>query len=223
MRRTAWIATSSLHLVTWLVACSPAPAPPPALAGAAPRSDAIDALDAAAGPVALQNDNGQWGDAIGDPFDAAGLGLSGAGEGGGGLGEGISIGASEGATATTPSNRSGRNLGAPSIRQGATQVNGRLPPEVIQRIVRQSFGRFRLCYEGGLRSNPNLQGRIAVKLTIGTKGAVTFAVDGGSDLPDVNVVSCVVRSFGSLTFPPPESGIVTVVYPLIFNPGDGNK
>ena len=42
--------------------------------------------------------------------------------------------------------------------QGATQVNGRLPPEVIQRIVRQNFGRFRLCYENGLRNNPNLAG-----------------------------------------------------------------
>jgi len=35
-------------------------------------------------------------------------------------------------------------------------VNGRLPPEVIQRIVRQKFGRFRLCYEQNLRMQPSL-------------------------------------------------------------------
>jgi hypothetical protein len=173
-----------------------------------------------------------WGDSIGDSFGAGGLGLSGVGEGGGGRGEGIGLGnvgtIGHGAGTGTGSgfgNGHGRLGGAhqtksPSIRQGATQVNGRLPPEVIQRIVRQNFGRFRLCYENGLRTNPNLQGRVAVKFVIDRSGAVSTASDGGSDLPDQGVVSCVVRGFGNLSFPQPEGGIVTVVYPIIFNPGD---
>jgi hypothetical protein len=173
-----------------------------------------------------------WGDAIGDAFGAGGLGLSGVGEGGGGRGEGIGLGnigtLGHGAGTGTGQgfgNGHGRLGGAhqtrsPSLRQGATQVNGRLPPEVIQRIVRQNFGRFRLCYENGLRTNPNLQGRVAVKFVIDRSGAVSTAQDGGSDLPDQGVVSCVVRGFGNLSFPQPEGGIVTVVYPIIFNPGD---
>lgn len=173
-----------------------------------------------------------WGDAIGDAFGAGGLGLSGVGEGGGGRGEGIGLGnigtLGHGAGTGTGQgfgNGHGRLGGAhqtksPSLRQGATQVNGRLPPEVIQRIVRQNFGRFRLCYENGLRTNPNLQGRVAVKFVIDRSGAVSTAQDGGSDLPDHGVVSCVVRGFGNLSFPQPEGGIVTVVYPIIFNPGD---
>jgi hypothetical protein len=173
-----------------------------------------------------------WGDSIGDSFGAGGLGLSGVGEGGGGRGEGIGLGnigtIGHGAGTGTGQgfgNGHGRLGGAhqtrsPSIRQGATQVNGRLPPEVIQRIVRQNFGRFRLCYENGLRTNPNLQGRVAVKFVIDRSGAVSTAQDGGSDLPDQGVVSCVVRGFGNLSFPQPEGGIVTVVYPIIFNPGD---
>ncbi len=173
-----------------------------------------------------------WGDAIGDSFGAGGLGLSGVGEGGGGRGEGIGLGnigtLGHGAGTGTGQgfgNGHGRLGGAhqtksPSIRQGATQVNGRLPPEVIQRIVRQNFGRFRLCYENGLRTNPNLQGRVAVKFVIDRSGAVSTASDGGSDLPDQGVVSCVVRGFSNLSFPQPEGGIVTVVYPIIFNPGD---
>ena len=109
---------------------------------------------------------------------------------------------------------------SPTLRQGAMQVNGRLPPEVIQRIVRQNFGRFRLCYENSLRSNPKLQGRVAVKFVIDRSGAVSTASDGGSDLPDQAVVSCVVRGFGNLSFPQPEGGIVVVNYPIIFSPGD---
>lgn len=173
-----------------------------------------------------------WGDAIGDAFGAGGLGLSGVGEGGGGRGEGIGLGnigtLGHGAGTGTGSgfgSGHGRLGGAhktkaPQLRQGATQVNGRLPAEVIQRIVRQNFGRFRLCYENGLRTSPTLQGRVAVKFVIDRSGAVSTASDGGSDLPDQGVVRCVVRGFGNLSFPQPEGGIVTVVYPISFSPGD---
>ena len=109
----------------------------------------------------------------------------------------------------------------PSLRQGATQVNGKMPPAVIQRIVRMNFGRFRLCYENGLRTKPDLQGRIAIKFVIDPSGAVTSTADGGSDLPDASVISCVGKGFAGLSFPKPEGGgSVTVVYPIIFNPGD---
>jgi FHA domain len=173
-----------------------------------------------------------FGDTIGDSFGAGGLGLSGVGEGGGGRGEGIGLGNFGGlghgaGTGTGQGIGNGRGrLGgghqvkAPKLREGATQVNGRLPPEVIQRIVRQNFGRFRLCYENGMRNNPNLQGRVSVKFVIDRSGAVSMTADGGSDLPDQGVVQCVVRGFGNLSFPQPEGGMVTVVYPIMFNPGD---
>lgn len=173
-----------------------------------------------------------WGDSIGDAFGAGGLGLSGVGEGGGGRGEGIGLGnigtIGHGAGTGTGQgfgNGHGRIGGAhktkaPSLRQGQTQVNGRLPPEVIQRIVRQNFGRFRLCYENGLRTNPSLAGRVQVKFVIDRSGSVSASQDGGSDMPDQGVVQCVVRGFSNLSFPQPEGGIVTVVYPIIFNPGD---
>ncbi|WP_437647491.1 AgmX/PglI C-terminal domain-containing protein [Sorangium sp. So ce362] len=172
---------------------------------------------------------------------AGGLGLSGIGEGGGGRGEGIGLGAigtlGHGASAPAPSaaptagagqgfgsghgRLGGRHRGAaPSVRMGAVQVSGRLPPEVIQRIVRQNFGRFRLCYERGLQRNAGLQGRVAVRFTIDQRGAVAKARDDGSDLPDGAVVSCVLRSFHALSFPPPEAGSVDVAYPILFAPPD---
>ncbi|APR78091.1 Hypothetical protein A7982_03438 [Minicystis rosea] len=172
-----------------------------------------------------------WGGEIGDSFGAGGLGLSGIGEGGGGRGEGIGLGGigtiGHGAgTGTGQGFGSGHGrLGGshrakpPQVRMGATQVSGRLPPEVIQRIVRQNFGRFRLCYENGLRNNPNLQGRVSVRFVIGRDGAVSQVQNGGSDMPDGSVVSCTVRAFYGLSFPQPEGGIVTVTYPIMFSPG----
>jgi hypothetical protein len=44
--------------------------------------------------------------------------------------------------------------------------------------------------------------------------------NGGSDMPDSGVVSCVTRTFSTLSFPVPEGGIVTVTYPLTFTPDE---
>ena len=138
-----------------------------------------------------------WGDSIGDSFGAGGLGLSGIGEGGGGRGEGIGLG-SIGTIGHGAGTGTGQGFGSGHGRLGGSHrtqarrrsawarpsVSGRLPPEVIQRIVRQNFGRFRLCYENGLRNNPNLQGRVAVRFVIGRDGAVSNVSNGGSDMPD---------------------------------------
>jgi hypothetical protein len=172
-----------------------------------------------------------WGDEIGDAFGAGGLGLSGIGEGGGGRGEGIGLG-SIGTLGHGAGTGTGQGFGsghgrlggshstrAPKVRMGATSVSGRLPPEVIQRIVRQNYGRFRMCYEQGLSRNPNLEGRVSVRFVIGRDGSVSNVGNGGSDIPDSGVVSCVISAYYGLSFPQPEGGIVTVVYPIMFSPG----
>jgi hypothetical protein len=107
---------------------------------------------------------------------------------------------------------------APRFIEGKTTTNGHLPPEVIQRVVRQNFGKFRFCYEAGLRENPALTGRVATRFVIDRNGAVTIAQDGGSDLPNQQVVQCVVRSFQSLSVPEPKDGMVTVTYPITLTP-----
>lgn len=176
-----------------------------------------------------------WGNTLGESAGAGGLGLSGVGEGGGGRYEGIGMGAvgtiGHGAglgpgQGFGPGNGSsfGRPSGthktqAPRIKNVGTAVSGRLPAEIIQRVVRQNFGRFRLCYENGLRTNPTLQGRVAVRFVIGRDGAVSSVGNGGSDMSDSGVTSCVVRAFYGLSFPQPEDGIVTVTYPIMFTPG----
>ncbi|MFO0613279.1 MAG: AgmX/PglI C-terminal domain-containing protein [Polyangiaceae bacterium] len=90
-------------------------------------------------------------------------------------------------------------------------------PELMQRVIRQSFGRYRACYENGLRTNPTLAGRVVVALTVSPDGSVRSATDAGSSLPDPGVVSCIVRNFASLNFPAAE-GVGHIVYPLSLSP-----
>ncbi|HVY45615.1 MAG TPA: AgmX/PglI C-terminal domain-containing protein, partial [Minicystis sp.] len=194
--------------------------------------------------VAVGNDpksalGNMWGTTIDDAAGAGGLGLSGIGEGGGcrggscigvglgnigGLGHGAGLGDGQGFGPGGFGRGHGHlqathHVGVPVMHGTATSVNGRLPPEVIQRVVRQNFGRFRLCYENGLRAQPSLAGRVAVRFVIGHDGSVSQAANGGSDLPDAGVVSCVTRAFYGLSFPAPDGGIVTVTYPIAFSPG----
>jgi hypothetical protein len=109
----------------------------------------------------------------------------------------------------------------PNAKPAATAVGGRLAPEVIQKAVRAQFGGFRLCYEQGLRRDPGLTGRIAVRFVIDRDGNVAAV---GKDpwttsMRDAEVTRCVVDHFKGIVFPPPEGGIVTVVYPIMFSPG----
>jgi Ca-activated chloride channel family protein len=140
---------------------------------------------------------------------AEGVGLFGAGGAGQGSGRGQGrLGA-------------GHKAMTSNLREGAISVQGRLAGDVIGRIVRQNFGRFRLCYEDGRRKDPSLEGLVKVRFVIDRSGAVSFAADAGSNLPDPMVVQCVVRGFGNLSFPQPEGGTATVVYPVSFKPGEG--
>jgi hypothetical protein len=175
-----------------------------------------------------------------DDASGYGLGLWGTGEGGGGAADvigldnvstiggggggpgkwGIGKGDKDGIGNGHGPGKGGHVAKAPTMRTPSFETNGRLPAEVIQRIVRQNFGRFRLCYESGLRQNPGLTGRVTTKFVIGRDGAVAQAADAGSDLPDQNVTQCIVRSFTNLSFPQPEGGVATVTYPIILAPGE---
>ncbi len=105
----------------------------------------------------------------------------------------------------------------PQVRMGATQVSGRIPAEVIQRIVRQNFGRIRGCYEEGLRLRAGIQGRVSVRFSIQHDGSVASSEVTGSELPDA-VGACIARSMLSLSFPAPDKRVVTVVYPFVLLP-----
>lgn len=113
---------------------------------------------------------------------------------------------------------------AAATPQKSRAAAGRLEPLVIQAVVRASFGRFRACYEGALRNDPHLQGRVATRFVIDRDGSVREAkVDPTSDLPDQAVLLCVALEFKKLRFPEPNGGIITVVYPISFSPAPAEE
>lgn len=168
---------------------------------------------------------------IAESAGSGGLSLSGREQGGGSKGVGVAMGdigtclglncyGRDGGTFARSSSLSqrGHESRAPRIASAPPTLSGHLPPDVIQRIVRQNFGRFRQCYELGLRTNPGLEGRVTLRFVIGRDGAVSNVSTAG-DLPDAGVRSCMAGAFYGLSFPSPDAGIVTVNYPIVLTPG----
>ncbi|MFS8067768.1 MAG: AgmX/PglI C-terminal domain-containing protein, partial [Byssovorax sp.] len=108
----------------------------------------------------------------------------------------------------------------PQVRMGATQVSGRLPPETIQRIIRQNMGKFRACYMNGIARNAALAGRVALRFVIDRTGSVIDAAMDSSSLADAQANACLVREIRTLQFPAPDSGTITITYPLVFTNSD---
>jgi hypothetical protein len=97
-------------------------------------------------------------------------------------------------------------------------VVGKVSAEAVEHIVRINYGRFRLCYEKGLRNDPTLAGRVGIKFTIDTQGFVKAVSESGSTLPAKDTIACIERSFTALSFPAPSSGTASVSYPLVLAP-----
>jgi hypothetical protein len=189
--------------------------------------------DGALNPLDRNLSGSLFGIELGESAGDSGLGLSGSGRGSGRFGQSVDL-AGLGTCQTPGGCKAGKDgfgrdtalgmsthaSGVPRVRQtGEIFKTGVLPSELVQRVVRQNFGRFRSCYEDGLRRNPSLTGRVTARFVIDRAGAVTMAQNGGSDLPDGAVVSCVLSAFYGLSFPAPDNGIVSVSYPILFSVG----
>jgi hypothetical protein len=119
-------------------------------------------------------------------------------------------------------------VAAPPTGGGTTAVTVRddlpvlsgpgLPPEVVQRITRQNFGRLRLCY--GLAPPPDPSGAdsVVVRYVIDADGDVSSAHTVSSTLIDPKVTSCIERAFHGLSFPMPTGGPLTVTATIHFVP-----
>lgn len=151
-----------------------------------------------------------------------------------------------GGTAARPAQPPPAPAPAAAVPPDPSRVKGRLDPVIIQRLVRANFGGMKKCYEEGLARDPKLQGKLSTRFVIERDGHVSSAMDNhetppadpssgplGEHLeasrqhdlqeprfPDAKVVECVAARFAALSFPKPEGGIVTVVYPIVFAPGD---
>ncbi len=98
-------------------------------------------------------------------------------------------------------------------------AKGDLPPEVIKRILRASFGRFRSCYNAALGKDPKLTGKTIVQFTIDGTGAVSASkLDPATTVTDATMQTCVLGLYKTISFPMPDKGTVDVTHTMEYAP-----
>lgn len=96
-------------------------------------------------------------------------------------------------------------------------IDGGLDREVIAAVIKESLGQIRYCYERHLSADPNLNGKVQVKFTIGAAGLVTAQEIGVTTLKSAMVEGCILRRVARWKFPLPKGGTsVVVTYPFLF-------
>lgn len=107
----------------------------------------------------------------------------------------------------------------PRLRLGETNATGSLPKEVIARIVRQNFGRYRVCaVNSGAPATPT--GRVGLTLLIGQDGVLQGVNDYRSTLRDAAVLRCIFAATRGLEFPKTNGGTEATQF-LEFLPSEG--
>lgn len=89
-------------------------------------------------------------------------------------------------------------------------------PQEIQAAVQEHSDEIRQCYVMGTFRDSQLAGTVHVRFVIESSGKVVEAADGGSNMPDPDVVECVLGVFASLEFRAGKYYPTEVEYPIRF-------
>lgn len=113
-----------------------------------------------------------------------------------------------GAKAKVKGPRGNASVGKAAVAGGS--VSG------ASRVVARMRAGFRACYNRGLASDPDLSGKISLKIAVGPGGQVlSVKASTTGSLPD-SVVECVKARAKSARFAPPQGGRAVVQVPVSF-------
>lgn len=105
---------------------------------------------------------------------------------------------------------------APPEEDAAPQWIPGPSPQEIKQAVNARDAELRQCYLMGTFKNSQLTGTVNVLFTIDTSGKVSKTADAGSNIPDPEVVTCVLGIFWNLEFARGGSTETEVEYPVVF-------
>ncbi|MCO4795341.1 MAG: AgmX/PglI C-terminal domain-containing protein [Bacteriovoracaceae bacterium] len=123
-----------------------------------------------------------------------GIGTKGAGGGAGGYGT------------TTIASGEGVGISAVAISNDVT-LEGGLSRAVIMATIQKYLAQIKACYNQGLKTNPALEGTVAMDFQILATGGVGYARVGKSSLGSKMVEGCMSRKMLTWQFPRPRGGV----------------
>lgn len=96
-------------------------------------------------------------------------------------------------------------------------AHGVLDKEEIRRVIRSHLSSIQKCYETSLMKRPTLEGRLVLRITVGSTGKVTDVEATTDTLSEPEVAKCVIAIAKTWVFPPPRGGATAEIrYPFVF-------
>ncbi len=136
-----------------------------------------------------------------------GIGTKGAGGGKGGYGN------------TLVASGEGSGISAISVSSSEMVLQGGISRYAINATIAKYLNQVRRCYEGQLKTKPNLQGLVEMSFEINPVGRLNFANVSRTTLKDRATENCIRGKMMSWQFPKPKGAIkVPVKYPFMLRP-----
>jgi hypothetical protein len=98
-----------------------------------------------------------------------------------------------------------------------SETVGALSAHAIRQTIRRNIRRVHACYQQGLRTNPDLEGRVALTWMIQRDGVTTAVRVLSNDTGDSEVGRCIERTVQMMTFPQAEAMSGVRSYPFVLN------
>jgi hypothetical protein len=116
-----------------------------------------------------------------------------------------------------------RQLSGKSAQKVGKQVAkepliGEIEPQLVKRFIKNQGYELRLCYELGLRRDPQMQGFMDWRWVIDSRGLPTEVLLVQSEIRDRQLASCISEKIERWRFPRPRRGSVEIVHRFTFNP-----
>lgn len=104
----------------------------------------------------------------------------------------------------------------PALNRAPSDAN--IDSAGVTKVINVSRAAIKRCYDKALTSNPQLKGKMSVKIVINQQGRVNSTEIVDDSLHDAEVAKCVKGVIGRLRFPKPADGTATVTFPFAFDP-----
>jgi len=142
------------------------------------------------------------------------------GKGGGGSGKGVGIGDLGGRVGGPGEVGTGgmvkEKVPKAIVKPSRAEIDGTMNTDAVARTIRLGMAAITSCYQRALKRNPKAAGKISIRLSINTMGAVTRVSIESDSLGDPTVNSCIQGYANRWRFPPPEGGTAEVSVPFVF-------
>ena len=149
-----------------------------------------------------------------------GLTVAGGGKGGGGTGTAAGIGDLGGRVGGPGKVGTGgmvqERVPKAIVKRSAPEIDGTMNSNAVTGIIRRGMSAITTCYQRALKRNPQLAGKITIRMSINTMGKVTAVAIDADTIGDPQVTSCIKGYASRWRFPPPEGGTAEVAVPFVF-------